>query len=100
VTSLTHNAQIALSWNEPDNNGAALEYYLVEYKKQTDTSWSTKRVIDFNNTVLQDLENDVAYNVRISAQNARGASLPSNEIVATPNRADNTDNAVLVANML
>lgn len=91
---------MALSWNEPNNNGAAIDYYVVEYKKNTQTTWTTKRVIDFNNTVIQNLENGVTYTVKVSAHNAKGLSPSSATISAIPNKIVNTDKAILVTNML
>jgi hypothetical protein len=82
------NAQVALSWVAPvDNGGTPITDYIVEYKLATEpTTWTTfsDGVSTTTSTIVTGLVNLSNYNFRVSTVNAIGTGAPSTVVSATP----------------
>jgi hypothetical protein len=81
------NAQVALSWTAPvDNGGSPITDYLIEYKASSSGSWLT--FSDGTSTAtaatVTSLTNGTSYDFRVSAVNALGTGPASSTAVATP----------------
>ena len=64
--------QLTLSWDEPAETGTvAITGYLVEYKKNTDDSWTSLTRLSASRfgATINGLDNDVFYDVRVRAVN-------------------------------
>ena len=79
------NTQLAVSWRAPDANGAAIDEYEVEYKRNVTsvTTWS-ERTVTGTSATLTGLSNGVEYVVRVRAHNAAGWSGWSASATARP----------------
>ena len=64
-----------MSWVAPDDNGAAITDYDVNYKQASASNWSNHPFTGTGtSTTITSLTNGVAYVVRVRAQNAAGES--------------------------
>ena len=74
-TLIPGDGQIQVSWNAPDNNGAAINDYDVRYKQSSDTSWIDA---NYNGTgtsaTITGLTNGTSYLVQVRAKNSVGSS--------------------------
>ena len=83
--------KVNVSWSEPDNNGAPILEYTVEYCKGTSNACSlstaTWTIADHEghslNLTIPHLINDTEYQVRVKAENSLGTST-SSLVSATP----------------
>jgi hypothetical protein len=73
--------QASLSWTAPAANGSAITDYVIEYRRSTDTGWTvfTDGVTAATSAVVTNLVNGTTYAFRITAKNAAGSSLPTEE---------------------
>ena len=72
ITLEAGDGQLEVSWNKPDDGGDTITGFVVQYKKNTDTSWtdhSTPGAADTTETITS-LENGVTYTVRVRAVNS------------------------------
>ena len=82
------NAQLAVSWTAPDDNGASITDYDVRYKRTNETNWTDHGFSGTGtSTTITGLTNAVAYEVQVRAQNAEGESDWSASETATPTAA-------------
>ena len=96
VTLTAGDGELTVAWTEPANGGSAISGYRVEWRiadSQTDTqTWSqavaagqaSDHGADIRETTLQNLTNNTAYTVRVTAVNAADDSPWSDEMSATP----------------
>ena len=66
------NAQLEVNWNKPDAGGDTITGFVVQYMKDTDTSWtdhSTPRR-DETSTTISSRDNGEMYTVRVRAVNS------------------------------
>jgi hypothetical protein len=70
--------QVTLSWGTPFAGGAPITDYLVEYKKTTDSSWTTFNdgVSTATTATVTGLTNNTQYDFRVSGINSVGTGLP------------------------
>ena len=68
--------QLTLSWDEPTETGpVAITGYVVEYKKTSDTSWSSHTTVtavsgtNTYETIITSLDHSTEYDVRVRADN-------------------------------
>ena len=88
VRALPGNAELAVEWDAPANNGgSAITVYTVQWKSSTE-SYSTSRQATVNppttNYTIGSLTNGTAYTVRVKATNANGDSDWTGEESETP----------------
>ena len=82
------NSQVTLDWLEPDDNGATITTYNLQWRSATQT-FSTGRQVDLafgvvRRTLSTGINNGTQYFFRIRAVNTRGNGPWSNEASATP----------------
>ena len=86
VTPEPGNGQVRLFWSPPAANGSSITDYVIEYKLDTATSWTT--FADGTNTLttvdVTGLTNGLLYNFRVSAKNAVGTGTASAVVKQTP----------------
>lgn len=86
-TSGTANQQQAvMSWTAPsDPGGSAITDYRIEYRRSTDTSWTTvsHTASTAPSYTLGGLVNGTTYDFRVSAKNAVGVGAPSATVTKT-----------------
>ncbi len=70
-TATAGDGQVALEWDEPDDNGVAITGYLVEWRKVGDSSRTTTWSSTTSKTVTG-LEGGVAYEFRVRARDSEG----------------------------
>ena len=77
--AIAGNGSARLSWKAPDANGAAISDYMIEYRAfgSDDIRKFTHAASAATTGVVQGLTNDVAYQFRISAINAKGTGTSS-----------------------
>ena len=69
-TLIPGDGQIQVSWNAPDNNGAAINDYDVRYKRSSDTVWTNHHHSGTTaNTTIASIANGEAYYVQVRAKN-------------------------------
>ena len=80
------NASLEIDWFEPDNGGASITSYLVQWKSGTQAYSSGRQATVTGSTsyTLSSLTNGTAYTVRVRATNSVGNSSWSNEATGTP----------------
>ena len=80
ITVTAGNAELEVSWDEPDDGGNDITDHVVQYKKNTDDSWDTSSAtidestdtqteITSYKTTISTLENGTLYDVRVRAVN-------------------------------
>lgn len=95
VTANPDDTEMGLSWLAPENNGAAITDYVVEYKLSSEpTVWTTFADGTSTNTTatVTGLTNDSAYDFRVSAVNSAGTGTVSATVSATPSTVAGTMN--------
>ena len=81
------DAQIAVSWTAPANNGATITSYDIEYRQGRDGSWTEITTGNANTSyTITQLTNSQLYEVRVRATNSAGDGPWSSESDATPVR--------------
>ena len=86
LTATTGNAQVVLSWRAPDNGGAAITDYTIQYSANAGTSWSTfdDGIGTGTTATVTGLTNGQSYQFRVSATNTVGTGSTSVTDSATP----------------
>ena len=86
LTTTTGNAQVELSWTAPDNGGATITDYTIQYSANAGTSWSTfdDGIRTGTTATVTGLTNGQAYQFRVSATNTVGAGSTSVTASVTP----------------
>jgi hypothetical protein len=82
LTGVVGNAQIALAWDAPaQNGGAAITDYVVEVYSFSTQQWTTfsDGTSSAQSAVVTGLINNASYSFRVSAVNVAGTSSPSVE---------------------
>ena len=80
LTVTAGNAELEVSWDEPDDGGDDITAHVVQYKKNTDEVWDTSTAtiaesfdtqteITSYKTTISTLENGTLYDVRVRAVN-------------------------------
>ena len=72
-------ADIALTWDSPKDNGAAVESFTVQQRTEDSEAWSIVGTTPANAIAASNLAPDTSYVYRVSAMNAAGSSLPGQE---------------------
>ena len=84
-TLIPGDGQIQVSWNAPDNNGAAINDYDVQYKTSSAAKWTDANYTGTStSTTIMRLINGTIYQVRVLAKNSMGSSGWSPSTSATP----------------
>ena len=79
------DGQLTVSWTAPDDNGSAITDYDVRYKRSSASSWRNHAFSGTGtSTTIDNLTNDVEYEVQVLATNARGDSAWSDSGTGTP----------------
>ena len=71
ITCLINNKSLNLSWDIPDNGGATISSYTIQYSSNNGTNW-TSVSSQVNNKSVTNLINGTSYIFRISATNSSG----------------------------
>ena len=73
VSVMPGNAELSVTWNKPGNGGDTITGFVVQYMKDTDTSWSAATPPQLSastlETTLSGLDNGDMYMVRVRAVN-------------------------------
>ncbi len=90
LTTSPGNAQVVLSWTEPDDGGSPVTGYMVEYSSDGGTSWSAfgDGTGTATSVTVTGLTNGQQYEFRVSATNAVGMGPASGTVSATPDAPD------------
>ncbi len=79
------NNSMVLSWTAPSSNGSPITSYTIEYGTVASGTFGNSVTDDaVPGATISGLTNDVAYQFRVTAQNAIGSSASSNVITETP----------------
>ncbi|MDE0526078.1 MAG: fibronectin type III domain-containing protein, partial [Thaumarchaeota archaeon] len=80
------DAQVVLSWTEPDDGGSPVTGYVVEYSSDGGTSWSAfgDGAGTATSVTVTGLTNGQQYEFRVNATNAAGTGPASDAVPATP----------------
>ena len=94
LTGTSGNTQVSLTWTAPYNGGTPITNYLVEYKLDSDSSWTQVYTGSTSASYVvgppsNSLNNGSIYDFRVSAINIIGTSSPSSIIYATPSTTPN-----------
>jgi len=86
LTSYGYNKQTLLGWTVPNNGGAPISDYLIEYKVSSSSTWSVYNhsAITTSKAIVRGLSNGIEYNFRVSAINSGGPGIASEITTATP----------------
>ena len=87
VQVLPGNAELTVTWDEPDNGGNPIVYYTVRWKGPGEDYNSSREYTVGAATrsyVIAGLTNGAAYVVRVTASNLQGTGPPSAESAGTP----------------
>lgn len=88
LNALAENAQVDLSWIQPNhNNGSSITDYIVQYKLASEpTTWTTftDGVSTSTSAAVTGLTNGLSYNFRVSASNSIGTGVASSIATTTP----------------
>ena len=97
LTGVAGNAQVALSWTAPSNNGSAITDYYVYYR-QTSSGGGWSYFSDGTSTsasaTVTGLTNGASYDFSVQALNSLGTSQSSNTAVSTPGAAPGVPTAL------
>ena len=81
VTGSDHKS-VSLKWTAPDNNGAPIFTYIVEYRLESSRSWVRANEKGDNvpetSYTVNGLKENKEYVFRVSAENIAGVGEPSN----------------------
>ncbi len=90
------DAQVALTWSVPSDNGNTITDYIVTYKRSASSSYTT--FIDGTSTnataTVDGLVNGIAYDFQIAAVNGVGPGVSSTAVSATPLTTPNEPTSV------
>ncbi len=79
------NNIVTLTWTAPNNNGAAITDYIIQYRKGTDSFTLFRDGISSNpSATVNRLTNGVSYDFRVAAVNSAGTGSYSTSVSATP----------------
>jgi hypothetical protein len=87
LTPTAGNAQVALSWTTPANNGgSAITDYVMEYELTGSGSWSVfaEGTSTATNGTVTGLVNGTSYDFEVAAVNVAGQGSPSASVTAVP----------------
>ena len=72
VSVTVGDEELEVSWNEPDDGGDAITGFIVQYKKGTDTTWTSLTQFSASTleTTISILDNGETYMVRVRAVNS------------------------------
>ena len=86
LTTTAGNAQVAVSWVAPANNGSAITDYLIQYSANGGVSWAlfNDSVSTTTSATITGLTNGVTYYFRVAAVNSAGTSTYSSSVTAAP----------------
>ena len=77
--------QLSVSWSAPTNNGTDITDYDVQYKKSTDSDWTSHSFTGTGtSTTITGLDNGTKYDVQVRAENDAGEGAWSDSRKATP----------------
>ena len=77
--------RLTVSWTAPDDNGAAIDDYDVQYKRTGASSWRSHAFSGTGtSTTIRNLANGLEYEVQVQAHNAAGDSGFSRSAMARP----------------
>ena len=86
-TLASGNAQLTANWSEPEDHGAAITDYDVQYKvvaSSTWTEWNAANTSTATTTTITGLTNGTEYQVQVRAANSHGESDWSDSASARP----------------
>jgi titin len=74
VSGTAGDTQVSLSWTAPDNGGASITDYVVQYSSNSETNWTTfaDGTSGDATAVVTSLTNGTAYTFRVAAVNSAG----------------------------
>ncbi|MCY4577419.1 MAG: fibronectin type III domain-containing protein, partial [Chloroflexi bacterium] len=87
--SLVHgDSQLKVTWDKPDERGADITEFVVQYKKAADSAWRehSRPAADKTTTTITGLDNGVLYDVRVRAVNS--VTLDDKELYAWGKKSD------------
>ena len=86
VTGTAGDTQVSLSWTAPDNGGASITDYVVQYSSNSGTNWTTfaDGTSGDATAVVTSLTNGTAYTFRVAAVNSAGTGSYSSAASVTP----------------
>ena len=77
--------QLSVSWSAPTNNGTDITDYDVQYKKSSDSDWTSHSFTGTGtSTTITGLDNGTQYDVQVRAENDAGEGAWSDSRKATP----------------
>ena len=87
----TGTGRLTVTWDEPEDNGAAITRYRVRHKRNLArvTAWN-EQTVTAPEAVLGSLTDGLAYAVTVAAYNAAGWSVESAAVTGTPLAAPST----------
>ena len=98
VTLTPGNAEIEVEWTEPDNNGAAITDYDVQYRQGNSGGWTDKpHTGTTRSTTIESLTNGQSYQVQVRATNSAGTGAWSDAATATPRTVPGKPDVTLTA---
>ena len=72
VTGTAGDTQVSLSWTAPDNGGASITDYVVQYSSNSGTNWTSGGTTSTSPATVTNLVNGTAYQFRVAAVNSIG----------------------------
>jgi hypothetical protein len=87
VIATPGDSQVSLSWTAPNNNGAEITNYVIEYKLHSTSTWTQfgHAVSPATTITITDLVNGSLYDFRVSAINSTGTGSSSSPVTeSTP----------------
>jgi hypothetical protein len=86
VSGTAGDTQVSLSWSAPDNGGASITDYVVQYSTNGGTNWTTfaDGTSGDATAVVTSLTNGTAYTFRVAAVNSAGTGSYSSAASVTP----------------
>ena len=65
----TTNTSLSVAWAVPNDNNTAIVNYVVQYREQGQSSWTTASSPTTNSTIITGLSAGVSYQIRVAANN-------------------------------
>lgn len=65
----TSNTMLSVAWTIPNNNGTAIINYVVQYREQGQSTWSSGGTPSTNSTTISGLSAGITYEIRVAANN-------------------------------